>query len=69
MGLSAAAPTNSSAAQIDFHFVDAASIPAGSRRIRAAQESYCEGYRRGFALGHADGFVLRPEGLRLEASK
>src|SRR6478609_5900426 len=55
----------SSAAQVDFHFVGCAVKQRGS----SADESYCEGYRRGFALGHADGFILRPEGGRLEASK
>ena len=55
----------SSAAQVDFHFVGCAAKQRGS----SADESYCEGYRRGFALGHADGFILRPEGGRLEASK
>ena len=40
-----------------------------SSKMLPGEESYCEGYRRGFALGHADGFLLRPEGGRLEASK
>jgi flagellar biosynthesis/type III secretory pathway protein FliH len=58
----------SSSAQVDFHFVGC----TNSRRAKQSglpEESYCEGYRRGFALGHADGFFLRPEGGRLEASK
>jgi hypothetical protein len=60
---------NSAAAQLDFHQVDCAQFKPASRRDLSAQGSYCEGYRRGFALGHADGFVLRPESSRLEASK
>jgi hypothetical protein len=58
----------SSSAKVDFHFVGCAT----SRRAKQSdlsEGSYCEGYRRGFALGHADGFFLRPEGGRLEASK
>jgi hypothetical protein len=52
----------SSAAQVDFHFV-------GCTNGLPPEDSYCEGYRRGFAVGHADGFLLRPEGVRLEALK
>ena len=35
----------------------------------AAQSSYCDGYRRGFVLGHSDGLGLSPEQVLLEASK
>ena len=34
-----------------------------------AQGSFCEGYRRGYLLGHSDGFALRPEHVALQASK
>src|SRR5258708_34403216 len=57
----------SSTAQVDFHFVGCANYQ--KQHNSAGEDSYCEGYRRGFALGHADGFLLRPEGGRLEASK
>ena len=57
----------SSTAQVDFHFVGCVNSP--KQHNRPGEESYCEGYRRDFALGHADGFLLRPEGGRLEASK
>jgi hypothetical protein len=56
----------SSTAPVDFHFVGCANF---QKQNISGEESYCEGYRRGFALGHADGFLLRPEGGRLEASK
>jgi flagellar biosynthesis/type III secretory pathway protein FliH len=59
----------SSAAQIDFRVVGCVQFHPASQRDLPAESSYCEGYRRGFALGHADGFVLRPEGARMEASK
>jgi hypothetical protein len=57
----------SSAAQVDFHFVGCASN--SQKQTNLPGEGYCEGYRRGFALGHADGFLLRPESGWLEASK
>jgi hypothetical protein len=59
----------SSTAQVDFHFVGCTSFHPAKQRDLPAQESYCDGYRRGFALGHADGFLLRPDSGRLEASK
>jgi hypothetical protein len=59
----------SSTAPVDFHFVGCARLQPEKQRDLPGEASYCEGYRRGFALGHADGFLLRPEGVRLEASK
>src|SRR6266853_250550 len=60
---------HSSTAQVDFHFVGCSQLHQTSQGELPAQGRYCEGYRRGFALGHADGFVLRPDAARLEASK
>ena len=60
---------HSSTAQVDFRFVDCSNFHPANQGDSPAQQSYCEGYRRGFALGHADGFVLRPDADRLEASK
>jgi flagellar biosynthesis/type III secretory pathway protein FliH len=57
----------SSTAQVDFHFVGCTNFQ--KQHNLSGENSYCEGYRRGFALGHADGFLLRPESGRLEASK
>jgi opacity protein-like surface antigen len=53
--------------------VDLQSVPCSFHPSRkhdvAAESSYCDGYRRGFVLGHGDGLALGPgEGL-LEASK
>jgi flagellar biosynthesis/type III secretory pathway protein FliH len=59
----------SSTAEVDFHFVGCSNFHPRKQQDLPAQESYCDGYRRGFALGHADGFVLRPDSGRLEASK
>ena len=57
---------DSSAAQIDFHYVN---CTQPSQLPDIGNESYCDGYRRGFVLGHDDGFALRPGSARLEASK
>ncbi|MBZ5506543.1 MAG: hypothetical protein LAO78_13880 [Acidobacteriia bacterium] len=60
---------SSSTAQLDFHFVGCSNFHPAKQRDLAAEQSYCEGYRRGFALGHTDGFVLHPGTTSLEASK
>jgi hypothetical protein len=65
-GFGRGASDQSSTAQVDFHIV--ACVNSKEHNL-PGEESYCEGFRRGFALGHADGFLLRPEGGRLEASK
>jgi len=57
----------SSTAQVDFHFVGC--VKSKEQNNSSGEQSYCEGYRRGFVLGRTDGFLLRPEGGRLEASK
>jgi hypothetical protein len=66
-GFGRGASDQSSTAQVDFHIV--ACVNSQKEQNLPGGESYCEGFRRGFALGHADGFLLRPEGGRLEASK
>jgi len=60
---------SSSTAQLDFHFVGCSNFHPARQGNFSAEQSYCEGYRRGFALGHADGFVLHPGSASLEASK
>jgi hypothetical protein len=60
---------NSSTAQLDFHFVSCPNFHPAKQSGLPAEKSYCEGYRRGFALGHADGVVLHPGTASLEASK
>ncbi|HLJ85303.1 MAG TPA: hypothetical protein VKZ53_00680 [Candidatus Angelobacter sp.] len=40
----------------------ALALPKPSQEItQQAMEPFCEGYRRGFALGHADGIALHPD--------
>ncbi|HZS26793.1 MAG TPA: hypothetical protein VFB76_06155 [Candidatus Angelobacter sp.] len=60
---------DSPAAAKDFHFVSCARFNPAKQTNEAAGASYCEGYRRGFVLGHGDAFALRPETSRMEASK
>jgi flagellar biosynthesis/type III secretory pathway protein FliH len=67
-GFEHSASVNGTSAQVDFRHVSCSSSPAKQTGL-PAQESYCEGYKRGFALGHADGFALGPDAVRLEASK
>ncbi|HEV7551984.1 MAG TPA: hypothetical protein VGP65_09880 [Candidatus Angelobacter sp.] len=59
----------SSSSNVDFHSVGCANGKPQRQSGLPPEDSYCEGYRRGFALGHTDGFLLRPEGGRLEALK
>lgn len=68
-GLERGGSDHSSTAQLDFRQVDCANSHPAQRNDAPAQQSYCEGYRRGFALGHEDGFALRADADRLEASK
>jgi hypothetical protein len=68
-GFESGGSDHSASAQVDFRQVDCANSHAATQSDSPTQMSYCEGYRRGFALGHADGFVLRPDADRLEASK
>jgi len=60
---------SSSTAQLDFHFVGCSNFHPAKQDDLSAEQSYCDGYRRGYALGHADGFVLHPGAASLEASK
>jgi hypothetical protein len=63
-----------SVAKVDFNFVSCSNFhPANFHSEKQGNQptdkSYCEGYRRGFALGHADGSILGTDSSRLEASK
>jgi len=56
------------AEQIDLRCPGCGEFHPGREQDVAAQDSYCEGYRRGYTLGHSDGAVLRPEHGSLAAS-
>jgi hypothetical protein len=68
-GLGRGTSTQPPAAQVDFHFVSCSNSHPATQSGQGAENSYCDGYRRGFVLGHADGLVLGPDASRLEASK
>jgi flagellar biosynthesis/type III secretory pathway protein FliH len=57
------------AQQADLRFVGCGDFHPSRQQDLPAQESYCEGFRRGYVLGHADAVVLRPEHGALAAKK
>jgi hypothetical protein len=68
-GLDRARRERSAAGKGDIASVDCVAVhPAGQQDL-AAQGSFCDGYRRGYLLGHADGVVLSPEAGDLAARK
>jgi hypothetical protein len=54
---------------LDFHNVGCVQRASEEQSNVSGQGSYCEGYRRGFVLGHGDALVLTPSQIALEASK
>jgi hypothetical protein len=58
-----------SPAPLDFHNVGCVQRASEEQSDLSGQGSYCEGYRRGFVLGHGDALVLTPGQIALEASK
>ncbi|MGC2695870.1 MAG: hypothetical protein WA738_08765 [Candidatus Angelobacter sp.] len=68
-GFERAGSDQSPTGQIDFHIVGCTKLHPASPHELLDTGSYCDGYRRGFALGHGDGFWLRPPTSRMEASK
>ena len=57
------------AERLDMHFISCVQFHPGSKQDIAAQGTFCDGYRRGFVLGHADAVTLGPEALSLAARK
>jgi hypothetical protein len=54
---------------MNFQAVSCAQFHPSGKQDGGAQSGYCEGYRRGYVLGRADGVALRPERSLLEASR
>jgi hypothetical protein len=56
---------------LDFHSIGCGQFPlqVAPDQDLIAQSSYCDGYRRGFVLGHADAQALGADQAALEASK
>lgn len=61
-------PATRASGTLDFRNVGCAQLTSREKELQA-QESYCEGYRRGFVLGQGDALALRSEQRSLEASK
>ena len=68
-GLNHGQKEGNAAQRIDLRFVNCSPFHPAKEQDLPAQESFCEGYRRGYTLGHADGVILRPEHGSLEASR
>lgn len=66
-GIRNASPAHSTS-QLDFSRVSCPEHGSASSD-RELQQTYCEGYRRGFILGQSDGVILGPERGLLEASR
>src|SRR5215472_11973335 len=68
-GLRQKEPADPPRESLDFHNVGCVQRASEEQRDPSGQGSYCEGYRRGFVLGHGDALVLTPGQIALEASK
>lgn len=68
-GLDLAQKDDPAATKLDVRFIGCDQFHPAKQQDVAAESSYCDGYRRGYVLGHADGIVLRPEAAALAARK
>jgi hypothetical protein len=63
------ATSQSSAEPMDMRHANCGPVHPDKDHDRPAQDTYCEGYRRGYVLGRTDILVLRRDSIFLEASK
>jgi hypothetical protein len=68
-GLNHAQKDPATAQQLDPGFAGCTQVQLSSKQDIAAQGSFCDGYRRGYMLGHADGIILNPDASALAARK
>jgi hypothetical protein len=68
-GLGATKKADPDAQKLDVRFIGCGEFRPAKQQDVAAQGSFCDGYRRGYVLGHADGIVFRPEASALAARK
>jgi hypothetical protein len=66
-GLDHAQKAGSEAANLNLRLIGCAQFHPGKHQDIAAEGSFCDGYRRGYVLGHADGIVLAHEAMALAA--
>lgn len=55
--------------QLDLGFAGCGKFHPSRPADLAAQGSFCDGYKRGYLLGHDDGFMLTPEGRAFNARR
>jgi hypothetical protein len=68
-GLDLAQKDAPAATKLDVRFIGCDQFRPAKQQDVAAEANYCDGYRRGYVLGHADGIVLRPEAAALAARR
>ena len=68
-GLHYAGKALPAAEKLDMHFISCVQFHPDNKQDVAAQGTFCDGYRRGFVLGHADRVILSPEALSLASNK
>ena len=68
-GLDHAQKAGPEAANLNLRLIGCGQFPPGKHQDIAAEGSFCDGYRRGYVLGHADGIVLTHEAMALAARK
>jgi hypothetical protein len=68
-GLDLAQKYDPDAGKLDVRFIGCGEFHPAKQQDVGAEASYCDGYRRGYVLGHADGIVIRPEAASLAARK
>ena len=68
-GINNASSGSNSVAPLDFHLVACSTLHLAGPKNVARKKIYCEGYRRGYVLGHGDALTLHPERNLLEASR
>lgn len=68
-GLDTAKKDDPEAQKLDVRFIGCGEFHPAKQQDVAAHGSFCDGYRRGYVLGHADGIVFRPEASSLAARR
>src|SRR5215510_3475624 len=68
-GLDHAQRGGRAAANLNLRLIGCAQFHPGKDQDMAAQGSFCDGYRRGYVLGHEDGILLTPEAMQLASRK
>lgn len=68
-GLDDSRKENAQTERIDPSMVECSDEQPGQSMQEKARETFCDGYRRGFVMGHADGAILGPDPMVLASHK